>query len=356
MMTTRQTVLEQAKQGDGEAIAFLLNLAFNKQNQRVEVRVQEKQLELSIVASVLPPQEQTTRQIANAIAHLNVPNLETIVVCGKLPQCISQKEMECDRPSWQQTVRFFPNSSQIDPFNSSIDISLPESPADLTEYCFIRNQFRLKGTMTMPPESAVQLVLSFAALTSTQKLEVIPCVYSLLFQIDEASESLLSANAQSWLNRLAILEPSELGGSLIWLSRYCSSPLLTTSQLRQTASLVSPNLLPNYALGSLLKPPKQTTLTNEQIAARLEVAEAGSYRLPKWSTSIVLVSILGLMLSRCAINLSYSSDRAYVHAACVKASGAEVCDSHYNSVALYPVLLLGGVLMVGGLFSLLRPE
>ena len=204
-MMIEQDLLVRAERGETDVIAFILNLTFNKQNQSVNVQARDEQLEISIAASVLPPQKSTTRWIANAVMQLNVSRVKTIVVCAKLPRLAAERlEMNDVFSGWQHSIHFFPNSSQIDPFSSSIDIRQSEPPVDLTEYCFIRNKFLLKGTLAMPSEPTTQLVLSFAALNNADKLKVIPYLYDFLFQIEDTKDSPLSTIAQDWFDRATI--------------------------------------------------------------------------------------------------------------------------------------------------------
>ena len=341
-MTVDMTLLERAKLGEAEAIAFLLNLAFAKQNQHVDVQAREGQLSISIAASVLPPQESTTRWIASAIAQMNVPKLQTIFIGARLARLSGQNRTESSLLVWQQSIQFFPNSSQIDPFNSSIDIRQPEPSIDLSECCFIRNKSLLKGTLAIPSKLTTQFVLSFSALPNSCKLEVIPHIHDFLFRLEDAADHSFSKDAKSWLKRLVEVNPSEVGEKMIWLSRYCMNPSLTISQLRQTASMVSPELIPNYGFEPPSTPTKQLNLTDSQAKAYSEIVGKRGYKLPAWISATSIAIILGATLFQCTGRPS--SSKAYLHHRCEQAAGAEVCDAYHDNSA-YPVLFVGLILM-----------
>ena len=138
---------------------------------------------------------------------------------------------------------------------------------------------------------------------------------------------------------------------MIWLSRYCLNPPLAISQLREPASITSPE---RPSKESSL-PAQKFVLSDSRIEAYIKAAGGPDYKPPNWFIVSCFVFLLVFALLRSVTTPSSLGARSHLRYRCEQAAGAEVCDTYHDNSA-YPVLFTGFVLATFGLISLLKPN
>jgi len=264
---TSKTLLAEAKRGNTDAIASLMNKTLAKQKSQIQIRKKDGHYKLLVVSASVPSQKATVSWIVKGLKQLGVQDLEQATIYGKHHQST--------QPDWQQSIRFATkalekesanthttianqepeaaerNSYEKEPENEAA-IAQPEaepqpeaeqnsqglapsaSSADWSEYCFTRNKSLLKGDLTYPAECVAQLVLAFAALSDDQKQDALPHIEQALRK-PVPIETEMSAEAKGWLEKIAKLEGPQIRKASIWLSRYCLDPVATVGQLDKSA-------------------------------------------------------------------------------------------------------------------------
>ncbi|MEL6777237.1 MAG: hypothetical protein AAFO06_08280 [Cyanobacteria bacterium J06597_16] len=252
-MATQRTLLDQAKQGNPDAIASLMNQTLAKQNRHIRVLRQAHQYKLLVEGEEVPPQAATVNWITQGLRKLAIPDAKVAIIYGKAKQS--------KQPEWQQSIQLETSNAQAaapEPTATeatstetieatSTDTSTansaqanqpqpttekpPEPTLDLTEYCFTRNKSLLKGNLTLPSKAVIQLVLSFHGLTNANKQEALPHIDKGLRKPEPIVDEALSPAAQTWLDQLPDLEGPDRRKASIWLSRYCLDPAATVDQL-----------------------------------------------------------------------------------------------------------------------------
>ncbi|MEO1446446.1 MAG: hypothetical protein AAFV46_09460, partial [Cyanobacteria bacterium J06635_11] len=153
-MATQRTLLDQAKQGNPDAIASLMNQTLAKQNRHIRVLRQAHQYKLLVEGEEVPPQAATVNWITQGLRKLAIPDAKVAIIYGKAKQS--------KQPEWQQSIQLGTPEVQAAPApeptttetveSTSAENSAqanqpqpaaekpPEPALDLTEYCFTRNK------------------------------------------------------------------------------------------------------------------------------------------------------------------------------------------------------------------------
>lgn len=223
-MAIQQNLLVQAKQGQPDAIASLMNRTLNKQGSHVQVRRRSGDYKLLVEADKAPPQKATVQWIVKGLDRLSISAIETITIYGKSQQS--------NKPEWQQSIRFSlqERASALQKPSAPASAKASEKPLDLTEYCFTRNKSLLSGKLTLPSKPVIQLVLAFASLSNAHKSEALPHI-DLALRKCAVPEADFSGEVQAWFEQLAALEGPDVRKGSIWLSRYCLDTEGTLDQL-----------------------------------------------------------------------------------------------------------------------------
>lgn len=393
-MVTRQTpqqiLVEQAKQGEPEAIATLLNHPENKQPFRLQVRRRGSEYRLLAEADQVPDQQATVKWIVQALRKLAIAEMQTVTIYGKSRQSA--------KPDWQQRFEIGPEvkpevgqfpSGETPPALAAPTKDLPtshaEPPLDLSEYCFIRNPALLSVNLTPPSQAVTQTVLSFAALPNAQKLAVLPHIDELLRKLEPAQDDSLAPESQAWITELSALESDNIRKLSIWLSRYCADPAATVALLKPMVAKPEP------ADSEQRQKPSVSTATNPAVARVMaaQSARAAQLHSPEpfpqsswlpmwviptaWTAGLLLAVTLGISsansadasfpickqatdIAQCTLAVQLVSDRRAIAEAMeaaapltpkIKTAAAEQC-SQYGSTHIISALKLSGLALPSG--------
>ncbi len=226
MTATQPSLLDQAKTGDPQAIATLMNRTLAKQGAHVRVKRQSNDYKLLVESAEIPDKSFTVRWILQGLEKLTIADLRTVEIYGKSKQS--------PKPNWQHHVQFPLERSE--PSTQAASITTQAAPLDLSEQCFTRNQSLLSGSLTLPSKPVIQWVLAFDALSNAQKTEALPHVDLALRKSTLPADDILSAATQAWFTQLIALDGPDIRKASIWLSRYCLNPKVTVQQLSPNAS------------------------------------------------------------------------------------------------------------------------
>jgi hypothetical protein len=227
-MTTQLTLVDQAKQGDPEAIASLMNRTLNQRAAHVQVRRRGGEYRLLVESEQVPDKQATVKWIGQGLKQLAIAEMQTVTIYGKARQS--------GKPDWQHCFQMSSQVVRLPEKTAPSPASAPSATAaepvlDLSEHCFIRNPSLLSVNLTPPAKAVSQAVLSFAALPNAQKLAVLPLVASLLRKPEPVQNADLQAEAQAWIAEVLTLEGDDFRKLAIWLSRYCADPIATVALL-----------------------------------------------------------------------------------------------------------------------------
>ena len=248
-MTTQRALLEEARRGRASAIAALMIQTLQSRGATVKVHRCEQVYHLNIVAEQCLEQQKTVAWVAQGFAKLNIPNVRRVLISGRL-----QNESQV---LWQQNVDIF-TLPRVCP---SSQASFPLSA--LRDYCFVTNRSLLSYTLESPSSTVAQCVLSLAALTEQQQLEIAPRIAHLLQENAPDSEIGYSSEQQKIFSQhLLSLDSSSRRLAALWLSRYCAEPEATTKQLLQ---VMTAN--PDVSAAARLPLTEETFLPKSNVAA-----------------------------------------------------------------------------------------
>ncbi len=378
--TPQQILVEQAKQGEPEAIAALLNRPENKQPFRLQVRRRGGEYRLLAEADQLPDQQATVRWIMRALKKLAIAEMRTVTIYGKSRQSA--------KPDWQQRFEIGPEVGQFSygeapPTPISASTALPalevEPPLDLSEYCFIRNLSLLSVDLTPPGKAVTQTVLSFVALPDAQKLAVLPHFTELLQKPEPLPDDALAPESHAWITEILALEGDNLRKLSIWLSRYCANPTATVELLKPIVATSKDDSEQRQtpAVGMAANPDVARVIAVQ--AARAEQLHSPepfsqSSWLPlwvvptAWTAGLLLAITLGISsansadasfpickqatdAAQCTLAVQLASDQSAIASAMkaaapitpeIKAAAAEQC-SEYGSTHILSALKLSGL-------------
>lgn len=115
--------------------------------------------------------------------------------------------------------------------SENLQIESELSSADLSHYCFTRNQALLTSEILPPTEKIARLVQSFHGLSLKDKLNALPNVEHFFRASSLPVLDDLNVETQAWLHQLAQIDIANLRKTAIWMSRYCLSPETTITQV-----------------------------------------------------------------------------------------------------------------------------
>lgn len=132
---TATNLLEQAKHGDAEAIASLMNKALETKGIKVQVNIKDDSLTVTAEAQELPEQSFMVDYVRKCISKLNLARIKTIYIRGQLTGS--------KYPAWRQTIDLKDNKVlQIPAINTSTSSTNSKSKSERVSIFNILVQFR----------------------------------------------------------------------------------------------------------------------------------------------------------------------------------------------------------------------
>lgn len=113
--------------------------------------------------------------------------------------------------------------------------------ADLSSYCFVRNQLLIKTSLPDPAPEVAEAVQFFHHLSEEEKLEVAPLLVQFFKQPDTFDLEGLPEEHQAWLAKIQGLNEHKLKSVAVWLSRYCADADKALAQVNATLQVMTPS-------------------------------------------------------------------------------------------------------------------
>ena len=196
--------------------------------------------------------------VGNAIAQLNLPNIEYLSLSSRVMGEVEPDWETCLELSTKATIQpqndsdsaslnLIPRDSsevaaQASATRNSTESVLEIAPAaipqsqesetsaksceslssiDLSQFCFIRNKLLLTSQLTAPPKKIIETILFFHNLSALEKQMVLPSLEKIFKSRGSAESEGFSEEIQKWLQSIAQNDSENFRKAAIWLSRYC---------------------------------------------------------------------------------------------------------------------------------------
>ncbi|MEL6352380.1 MAG: hypothetical protein AAFR58_11495 [Cyanobacteria bacterium J06627_28] len=346
-MITQQAILAQAKQGEPDAIAALMNRTLQPQGAQVQIKRRGNDYKILISSAQVPDQAQQVKWIVQGLNKLAIPDIQTVTIYGKAQQS--------PQPNWQQQVHFplvqaqanaSPEQADADgakemaePKSEAAEPSVqPVDPSvDLSEYCFTRNKSLVSVSLDPPADAVCQVIFAFAALPDEQKLVLLPHCQKLFRRPEPIEDEALSEESQTVAATMAAVEGNDLRKLSIWLSRYCAHPAKTVDEL--TPRVFEPDPEPEISepedltepaggsshrsVGGAGASPQQFAASSSQRLPAEEPVMFAAGRFPVWLVPTIWAVGLAIAI---ALGIRSIDTTAYAYPLCdISPASGEIC-------------------------------
>jgi hypothetical protein len=251
-----------------------------------------------------------TVTVRDAIAALNLPNAQAIMLLGRVlgetapdwQTTIEQTTIEPIQPAIA-TEASFPSSQPDDIEGEELLSQANAATHDLSQYCFIRNK-ALVTTEVLPPDMGVaELVQAFHNLSDADKQILLPRLEQIFKSHNLGDTSQDSEAIAHFCAQLTALSSGEIRKAAIWLSRYCHNP---EGALGQVKSVLDPVSYPSPSVETEAPKPSvndglryQSGVSQPSNSAyEADNADRKNHRsMPKATWQLILIPVLWTFLT-----------------------------------------------------------